>query len=377
MTGDCPKCHHSFAFRLHGLEYDPIDPLDCVMEFQEVRNFIFANGDSGITLILSTEGFMVLHPWSLKVLFGRFLVNYDVTVVYYYRFWINRVYSIFNQEARNVDLNTINIGKFFFHEWLAKYEIPFISDRAILAKWSEAMGGSDNITVVDYYGALKRGLSAQQVFACDILKICGGATGPQFETIAKVNEATSLIDQQLYAIFAHLTKAVLHCHMSLLPSVYLGKIVELLGEMRREVPMTTRTPSPSWMNFSLAIDRDVRQKYRVVYGDVAENERRARDFAYQEVSRQGVVTSKWRDDLREIFFHFYDNGGINCSQAISEQDWAAMGGSAHVAHFKKTPRAAPPSKKSRQNKKKKSGGAAVLQPDEMPQDFDIVDGVNN
>lgn len=350
------------------------------MNFQEVRNFIFANGDSDITLILSTEGFMVLHPWSLKVLFGRFLVNYDVTVVYYYRFWINRVYSIFNQEARNVDLNSINIGKFFFHEWLAKYEIPFISDRAILSKWSQAMGGPNNITVVDYYGALKRGLSAQQVFACDILKLCEGPTPPEFKSHDGVNQATDLVDQQLYAIFSYLTKTSLGCHMSLNPSAYHRKILELLEEARRDVPMTTRTPSATWLNFSYMIDREVRQKYNMLYGDPAENAKKGSEFQYQEVSRVNIVTSRWRDDLREVFFYFYDNGGINCSEPITEQHWTALSGRDTVS--KKSTGVGGVQSAGRKKRKKKASighvGGFALQPDssmEAQLDFAIVDGI--
>jgi hypothetical protein len=328
--GDCPKSDALFVFvHLHRVVparsfLGPSCKADVPAYLHQLKLFASPHHsphESDVkhspTVVLSSEVLESLDNWGHKEL-RELLKGYDVTILYFFRETLSRMYSFFTEASKGPGWNITNVSM-FFDEWILtinKYK-GYRSDVLTLRKFANNFG-SEAIKVVDFDGAIRRNVEPHQVLACDILRICkipanvGSNAGAVTYHVdmpppsKKSNIGISMFGAQLFSIFYYIC-----VEKGCIPNATFVAMAKLYRSafdlLSRDAPIKRVQASKELIHNSRAADAYIRSKYGPLMYSVDDDwldsgtrlgvQRKRRSgqvgaFRYNEVDRSAFTVAK-------------------------------------------------------------------------------------
>ncbi len=267
-------------------------------------------------IIIASESFEWFTDTELQLLVKK-LKAFSVTVVMFYRPFIDRIYSLFGQFLQTLVCPQPSFAFFenYYPALIEKRRYRF--DEALVNSFAQAFG-LKNLVIIDFRGALAAGRQPHQVFVCGVLKICKpeisyGIDLPQ-SIIANPARTDFRRSVQLFSLFYNYMMAR-GCNVNT-TFQYLVKDLALNRVILNRIPSPveiSRVPHELILK-SLKLDVSFRKKYssNLLHSNGSENERIIKKFQYTEVDANSVSTDPSIHKIFDWIIANYTRGPWQC-----------------------------------------------------------------
>lgn len=147
--------------------------------FEDYEGFFRSHLSLNHDIIISYEGLAMITKKGIHRL-KEMLEGYDVTVVGFYRPFMDRHFSFLGEGIHDRDASVFTTHPDpFFKNYVIALSKRLISPRTSYSLWDSdlfesyaSVFGFENVMVVDWYGSLAAGIQSHVVIMCDVLKSC-------------------------------------------------------------------------------------------------------------------------------------------------------------------------------------------------------------
>ncbi len=246
-------------------------------------------------IVISSESFELLTENKISTVANN-LKGFSVTVVMFYRPFVDRLYSLFNQFISR-DRKTISPLDVFFDGYYPNTinQRFYVFDKELVRLYSNSFE-SKNVLIVDFHGAIAQRREPHQVIVCDVLKLCkpeksGGFIKPKTLVANKSGDDSVRTAQLLSLYFAYLSLKGCFPVNNFLEFVENNELKKSLLRLAPSPTEISRVPS-HLIHQSLFLDGEFRAMYsgNMLYGSRLENERLIKSFQYVEIQRETFST---------------------------------------------------------------------------------------
>jgi hypothetical protein len=276
-----------------------------------------------MTLLLSSEDFCGYRPALVKK-FSSFLTKasqghkYQVKVIIAYREWLRHLYSSYGQRARK-DGKVLNTNEFSEFLLFGRAPVTSYMDNHV-ETWGNEFG-RDNLILVDYYGIEGAQRDIAHVFICDIM----GFFCDRLQTLPFGTD-DNLHWNVVYMHFINVlddiltTKRMGFCEIR---KIFQPKYIDYLTSKNVVFPSLSSN-ADMLTNERIRIDKEVHNKYHMLYSNRTINEEKIRSFKMEKLDVSSLLKDvKWLDFIDEEVKRLVSSGAIchlGSTEVVKESD---------------------------------------------------------